>query len=243
VGVYRRGVDGHRLRLAALVLAAGSGSRFSDAPGAKLLAEIDGEPMLTRVLRSVRAFGPTATVVVLGSGADAVEQAVDWQDEIRVRNHAPERGLSSSLHVGIDMLRALPFDIDGVFIVLGDQPLLDAAVMGSLAVAAAGGGAVDWPSERSSERPGEPLGERLTERPLIVPRYTEQPGPRNPVLLLRPGWHLLDGLSGDHGLSQLMSEQPQLVLDVSVPGRMPDVDKPEDLLAVRDARTRRPSGT
>ena len=82
-----------------------------------------------------------------------------------------------------------------------------------------------------------------TARPLIAPTYTAQPGPRNPVLLLRPGWHLLDGLTGDHGLSQLMSEHPQLVLDVPVAGRMPDVDKPEDLSAVRDARTRRPNRT
>jgi molybdenum cofactor cytidylyltransferase len=227
VGVYRAVVEGRRLRLAALVLAGGAGTRFSDTPGAKLLADVDGEPMLARVLGSVRAFGPVATVVVLGSGADAVELAIDWQDEMRVRNHAPERGLASSLHVGIDMLRALPFDAEGVFIVLGDQPLLSAAVMGSLAAAAVGEGA----------------GDRATERPLIAPRYTEEPGPRNPVLALRPAWHLLDGLTGDHGLSQLMVEQPQLVLDVPVAGRMPDIDKPEDLSAVRDARTRRPSGT
>ena len=97
-----------RLQLAAVILAAGSGSRFGPEPGAKMLAEVDGQPMLARVLGEVRAFGPAATVVVLGHGAEAIERRLDWGDEIRVRNHAPERGLSSSLQIGIDTLRALP---------------------------------------------------------------------------------------------------------------------------------------
>jgi molybdenum cofactor cytidylyltransferase len=248
LGVYRRVVDGRRLALAALVLAAGAGSRFAAGadsglaagagsrlaagaddgppadPGTKLLVDIDGEPMLARVLRAVRAFEPVTTVVVLGHNADAIEQAIDWHDEVRVRNHAPELGLASSLQVGIDTLRALPLLVDGVFIVLGDQPLLDSGVMHALAKAAAHG--------RS--------GSRADERPIIAPTYTEHAGPRNPVLLMRPAWHLVDGLRGDHGLSRLMAEQRHLVLDVPVPGRMPDIDRPEDLRALRDHDTRCP---
>lgn len=211
-------MDGRRERFAVLVLAAGAGTRFSDEPGAKLLADIDGAPLLSHVLDAIRAFGPAATVVVLGHGAVALEQAIVWQDEMRVRNHAPGRGLASSLQVGIDTLRALPLAMDGAFIVLGDQPLLDLAVMDALARVAASGQA----------------GERL----VIAPVYAEQAGPRNPVLLLRSAWHLVDEISGDRGLSQLMAEQPHLVLDVPVAGHMPDVDRPEDLLAVRDAPTR-----
>jgi molybdenum cofactor cytidylyltransferase len=202
-----------------LVLAAGAGSRYSDEPGTKLLADIDGEPLLSHVLAAVRAFGPVTSVVVLGHNADAIEQAIDWHDEIRVRNHAPGRGLASSLQIGIDTLRALPLIVDGVFIVLGDQPLLDVAVMQALARAAT----------------PEQTGSRSGERSLIAPTYAGQPGPRNPVLLMRSAWHLVDEISGDRGLSQLMAEHPHLVLDVPVAGHMPDVDRPEDLAAVRDA--------
>ena len=126
--------------LAAVVLAAGAGSRFSDVPVGKLLATLGGHPLLARVLDTVHEFGPAATVVVLGHGADVIERGLVWRDELRVRNHDPERGLASSLKVGIDTLRVLPVQLDGAFIVLGDQPTLDAGVMRQIARAAAGPG-------------------------------------------------------------------------------------------------------
>ena len=105
-----------RIPPAAIVLAAGAGSRFSDEPGTKLLATVDGEPLLAHVLEAVRAYGPTVTAVVLGHGADAIEAGIDWQGELRVKNHGPERGLASSIQVGIDTLRAYPGNLDGTFI-------------------------------------------------------------------------------------------------------------------------------
>lgn len=209
--VYRARVD-RRLELAALVLAAGASSRFGGEPGAKLLAEVDGQPMLQRVLEEVYSFGPAVTVVVLGNGAVRVEEAIAWRDEIRVRNHQPERGLSSSLQVGIDALRALPDPFDGAFIVLGDQPRLQADTMRALAVAAANA--------------------RPADRPVIVPRYDTK-GPRNPALLLRPAWSWVDELEGDHGLGRLIETRPNQVLVVAAQGRMPDVDTPEDLERLR----------
>lgn len=205
-------MDGRHLRLAALVLAAGAGTRFGGEPGQKLLADLEGRPLLGRVLDEVRALRPTATVVVLGSGADAIEAAIAWHDEIRVRNHEPERGLSSSLQVGIDALRALPEPFDGAFIVLGDQPRLQVSTMRTLEAAAA------------RARPGD--------RPVVVPRYRVA-GPRNPVLLLRPAWVWIDELEGDHGLGQLIASRPGQVLTVDVDGEMPDVDTRADLERLR----------
>ena len=201
-------MDPRTLRLAVLVVAAGAGSRFSEAPGAKLLAAIDGQPMLQRVLDEVRSLAPDTTVVVLGHGADEIERTLAWGDEIRVRNHAPDLGLASSLQVGIDALRALPDAHEGAFLVLGDQPRLRADVMRRLEVAA------------TTARPAE--------RPVVVPRY-DTPGPRNPVLLLRPAWSWVDELDGDHGLNRAIAARPDAVLEVTVGGEMPDVDTPDDL--------------
>lgn len=201
-----------RLSLGAIVLAAGAGSRYSDKPGSKLLALVEGEPMIARVLQQVRAYGPATTIVVLGSGADEVERAMGWADEIRVRNHEPERGLASSLQVGIDALRALPDAFDGAFIVLGDQPRLRAETLHALEAASA------------TARPAD--------RPAVVPRYDE-PGPRNPVLLLRPAWSWVDELEGDHGLGPLIAARPEAVFEVAVSGAMPDIDTPDDLAQLR----------
>lgn len=213
-------MDDRRLTLAVVVLAAGAGSRFSEEPGAKLLAPLRGEPMLARIIGEVRAFGPAATVVVLGHGADTIERALDWRDELRVRNHAPERGLASSLQAGIDTLRALPGTFDGAFMVLGDQPRLQAQTMHQLAATAATAAA--------------PAG-RPADRPVVVPRYTDGPE-RNPVLLLRPAWSWVDELAGDRGLAPLIDARPDSVLEVPVSGEMPDVDTPDDL-----ARLSRPT--
>ena len=196
------------------MLAAGAGSRFGLEPGAKLLADVDGQPLLARVLAAVREFGPVATVVVLGHGADAIEHALDWHDEIRVRNHAPERGLASSLHVGIDALRALREDLDGTFIVLGDQPRLRAEVLRALAAAA---GHAHWPGGSSAGRAA-----------------LQGPGPRNPVLFLRPAWGWVDELErrSRPGLPSSIAT-PTRSSKSLVAGVMPDVDEPSDLERLR----------
>jgi molybdenum cofactor cytidylyltransferase len=210
--VYGHVVD-RELRLAVVVLAAGAGSRFSDVLGAKLLAPLDGQPLLARVLTEVRRIAPAVTVVVLGHGAGRLEDEIGWAGELRIRNHEPERGLASSLQMGIDTLRALPQDFDGTFIVLGDQPTLRADVLRDLADAA------------SAARPAD--------RPVVVPSYERDEGPRNPVLLLRPAWSWVDDLEGDQGLAPLIDQRPDAVLEVSVPGAMPDVDTPADLARIR----------
>jgi molybdenum cofactor cytidylyltransferase len=200
-------------RLAAVVLAAGTASRFSERPGAKLLADLGGEPLLAHVLEAVHAARPAVTVVVLGTAADEVERRMHWRGELRVVNHTPERGLASSLQVGLRALSRLPVALDGAFIVLGDQPRLRPEVMRTLA------GAVP-----EDTRAG---------RALLVPCYQDDSGPRNPVLLLRPAWDAVDELEGDRGLGPLIVTRPDLVLEIPVAGAMPDVDSLADLEALR----------
>ena len=209
------------LTLAALVLAAGSGSRYDpDRPAAKLLAMLEGRPLLGHVLRAVREHRPEATVVVLGRGAAEIEQAIGWlPTEIRALNRDPDRGLASSLQVGIRALEAMSQSFDGAFIVLGDQPRLRAEAMDALRDAAARA--------------------RPADRPMVVPRYAgeTEAGPRNPVLLLRPVWSLVDQLKGDQGLASLIDGSPDMVLSVPLRGAMPDVDTTDDLERLRHKKT------
>ena len=88
-------------RTIGLVLAAGAGSRFG---GGKMLASVAGRPVLQHVLDALADAGIDEVVVVLGTDAPAVEAAIAWRGETRVANPAPERGLSSSVHVGFDAL-------------------------------------------------------------------------------------------------------------------------------------------
>jgi molybdenum cofactor cytidylyltransferase len=195
-----------RSRLAVIVLAAGAGTRFSDEPGAKLLAPLEGRPVLAHVLAAVGTIRPRETVVVLGSGAQAIERSIEWEGARRVINPQPERGIGSSIATGILALVDSDNELDGAFIVLGDQPRLRPDVLEALARHA-----------------------RDSSTSIVVPRYVDDPGPRNPVLLMRAAWPLVHELDGDHGLGALIAARPELADEVDVPGAMPDVDVPEDL--------------
>src|SRR5260221_12362369 len=65
----------NRSRFAAIILAAGEGTRLNSARP-KVLHEIAGEPMIGHVLAALRPLEPAETVVVLGRGMEAGARAV-----------------------------------------------------------------------------------------------------------------------------------------------------------------------
>jgi FkbM family methyltransferase len=189
----------------AVVLAAGAGSRFG---GGKLLASLEGRPVLQHVLDALANAALRDVVVVLGDDADAVEATVEWRAERRVRNPDPARGLSSSVRVGLEALDA---DGDAALIVLGDQPRVSPEAIGAVLDAGPDG-----------------------DRPIVVPTYEGDAG-RNPVLLERVAFGLVGEAVGDRGLGPVIAAHPELVREVRVAGRNPDVDTREDLAALLEA--------
>src|SRR5947208_12638841 len=106
-------------RIGALLLAAGQ-SRRMGGPN-KLLAEVDGTPMVTHVARRLLASRARPIIAVLGNQADEVDAVLGKLPIERVRNLEFTGGLSTSLKRGI---AALPSDLDGVIICLSDMPLI-----------------------------------------------------------------------------------------------------------------------
>ncbi len=199
--------------VAALVLAAGSATRFG---GGKVVADLNGRPLVGHVLARARDAGVRRTIMVLGRDAASVwgtifaadPHALD--DVLVAINPAPERGLASSLRLGLAAATAPP-EPDGILILLGDQPRVRTEVIEAVAWAAAAA-------------PAETVA--------IAPAYAGDAAP-NPVLLLRPGWTLARELEGDRGLGPLLAADPARVVRVPVAGRNPDVDTPADLEALR----------
>lgn len=189
----------HPARAGAVVLAAGAGTRFG---GGKLLARLFDRPVLQHVLDTLDPIGLGETVVVLGEDAPAVEEGIAWHGERIVHNDHPERGLASSLKLGIGALSA---GCQAALIVLGDQPELRADVVRTLLQA-----------------------ESTARRKAVVPAYADGGG-RNPALLRRSAWPQVDRLEGDQGLGEWLASHPEEILDVEVPGRNDDVDTAGDL--------------
>ena len=172
--------------------------------GGKLLVSLDGRPVLQHVLDRVAEVGVDEVVVVLGADAADVEAAIRWRRERRVQNPDPGRGLSSSVRIGLD---AVGSDVERVLVVLGDQPRVSPDVIRALIAADAAG------------------------RSVVVPAYADDRG-RNPVLVHRGAFPLAATLEGDRGFGPLLAAHPDLVHEVHVSGRNPDIDTRDDLVAL-----------
>ena len=112
-------------RTAAVILAAGTASRFGSA---KVFARLGGRPLVDRVIDAAEAAGLGEVVVVLGPPSDD-EASADLRRVRVVRNDRPQEGLSSSVRIG---LAALGADVDAAVVLLGDQPLVSPTVIRAL---------------------------------------------------------------------------------------------------------------
>lgn len=110
-----------RLRLGAVILAAGAGSRIGHRP--KCLLQLDGVPLIRRMLMALSGAGVDDLAVVLGHHADQIEPVLQPCSAMRVHNPSPDDGQVSSQRIG---LAALGGPLDAWIIVLADQPLLEA---------------------------------------------------------------------------------------------------------------------
>jgi molybdenum cofactor cytidylyltransferase len=105
--------------VAAILMAAGESRRWGE--GNKLIADIDGRPMLRRTAETLLKSGVRPVLAVTGHEPDAVAAALAGLD-ITLR-HAPDyaAGMSASLKTGI---AAVPDDCDAAMICLGDMPFV-----------------------------------------------------------------------------------------------------------------------
>lgn len=192
------------VKVAAVLLAAGRGTRFG---GAKLQAPLRGQPLVGHVAATVdmaiRAGTLARCLAVIAAGDDAVRQLVANCGFGSVENGDTGSGISSSVRLGLKTLSGDP-EIGAALIVLGDQPLLRLEVIIGL---------VDsWHQTGRSARPR-------------YSAYPDQPG--HPVLLDRALWKLADTAMGDSGLRGILPADQVSVIDVS--GGNPDIDTREDL--------------
>jgi molybdenum cofactor cytidylyltransferase len=98
-----------------IVLAAGKSTRFGSN---KLLAEINGESMIERVVKEALASKANETLVVLGHESERVRNALSGLKCRFVLNERFEEGQSSSVKKGIEAIRD---HAEAVLILPGDM--------------------------------------------------------------------------------------------------------------------------
>jgi len=119
-----------RLRIGAVLLAAGEGARMGGV--AKSLIRLQGVPLINRQLIALSGAGVDEVVVVTGHARDAIEAQVQSFPVTLAYNPAYRDGQQGSVRVG---LAALNGNFDAVFIVLADQPLIGAGDLTELVAA------------------------------------------------------------------------------------------------------------
>nr|UOZ96198.1 Dihydrofolate reductase [Cupriavidus sp.] len=106
--------------VAAVILAAGQGSRMGNRP--KSLIAVNDQPLILRLLATLRASGIDQISVVLGYYADEIAAVLADSDLTILRNPQPEQGQASSQKIG---LGSIPHGAKAVMVVLADQPYLE----------------------------------------------------------------------------------------------------------------------
>ena len=189
-------------RIAAVVLAAGLSQRMGD--GNKLLAEVEGVPMIARVVETLCRSRVQPIVAVTGHDAAAVEAALAGLPVRVAHNPDYARGLSASLRVGLQTLEP---DRGGVLVVLGDMPWVTSSTIEALLDAFRANG----------------------EGSICVPTYHRKRG--NPVLWPARHFEEMKVLTGDMGARHLLAQYDDEVCEVEVDdaGVLRDVDVTTDL--------------
>lgn len=187
-----------RRTVGGVLLAAGESTRFGEEN--KLLAAVDGEPVVRHAAETLVAALPSV-VAVLGHEADRVRTALDPLDVETVTNDRYREGQSTSVAIGVDAAREHGWD--AVVFGLGDMPAVDPETVETLVGAYRDGAGT-----------------------VLFPTHDGKRG--NPVLFDRTHYDDLAAVEGDRGGREIVRELGTAV-PVDDPGVRRDVDEPGDL--------------
>ncbi|OJY03144.1 MAG: hypothetical protein BGP04_15315 [Rhizobiales bacterium 62-17] len=202
--------------VAAIILAAGLGSRYRAQDAkivTKVLADLDGRPLVRHVIDEALCSRCAPVVVVTGYAHEAVEAALADADVSLVHNPDYETGLASSLRRGVGRL---PVNSQGAIVLLADMPKVSSTIINRLIEVF-----IDHPDADA-----------------VVPVYNGARG--NPVLLARSLFPQIMQLKGDQGAKPILEAAAKNERIIYVPmdneAVATDVDTPDALDALRAAK-------
>lgn len=199
------------MRIGAVVLAAGQSRRMGAEN--KLVLEVDGAPMVTRVVDALIASSVVDIVVVTGHEPERVQQALTGRPVRYHHNPAFANGMSTSLRTGITAL-AEDDGLDGALVALGDMPFVKPGHIEALVAAL-------QPHQGAT---------------IAVPVLAGRRG--NPVVWARAHFEALLAVDGDRGAREVIVANPDAVVEVAVQDDavLVDLDTPEALALANRAR-------
>lgn len=202
ISVSRQNAQPARPRTAFVMLAAGASSRFQN--GDKLLADMNGQSVLTRAARALEHHQPQTAIAVIAPDQSERGDILTDAGWTVIQNDAAARGQSTSIQRAMAHLRGRT-DIDQVLILLGDMPNI--------------------PAQHLNAMLSLSLGAKVQT---IMSESDGVLGP--PALFKRQHFDRLSALSGDRGAKAIFSETEDgaRTIQISAFDAM-DIDCVEDL--------------
>jgi len=194
------------MKIGAVVVAAGKSERMGRN---KLLIKLKGKTLLEHVLDSISSSCVRQIIVVVGHKPWELNQVLDnpkYNLKV-VTNKNYERGMLSSFKKGLGSI----LDTDAVFLVLGDQLIVDPHFLDQMANVI--------------------QANRQTAK-IVSPLYRKVRG--HPVLLSNALYDQIMSLGDDKTLHDLISNQEKSVVALKAKAWTAiDIDRPEDVVAAR----------
>jgi molybdenum cofactor cytidylyltransferase len=188
------------MNIGIIVLAAGSSSRMGTS---KQLLDIDGQPLLCKCVNQALAANPSQVVVVLGANEKPHRDLLEKLPVQIVSNFYWKTGMGSSIKTGLNYLIQSDSELDGVILMVCDQPALTAEHLLKLI-------------QKFQDK----------KKAIIASAYSKSHGV--PVLFSRSFFSNLLLLSDDQGAKKIVQQFPDQLETVAFPKGSIDLDTQED---------------
>jgi molybdenum cofactor cytidylyltransferase len=198
--------SGSQSRIGVVVLAAGASTRMGIDATPKQLLVYQGQTLIRRATETALASLCRPVVVVLGANAVSVGNELELP-VIVTRNREWETGMASSLRAGLEAVLAADARVEGVVVMLCDQPFVDAALIDTLI-------------ERGRE----------TRKTIVATQYSDARGV--PALFARELFAEIWRLDGQEGARQIIRNHPDEIVLVPFAGAAIDIDTQQDYAAL-----------
>lgn len=194
-------LPGSSNKIGLVILAAGGSVRLGQA---KQLVSYKGESLIRHAVHAATDAAFKPIIVVTGSSAAEVKEELKQMPVQVVDNAHWEEGMASSIKTGLNRAKTLAPDLDGIVLMVCDQPFVNANLL------------------RKLKKTWEATGKGLA-----ACTYAGTIG--TPALFAKDYFEELLGLQEQEGAKKLLLAYKNFVALVPFPMGEVDIDTPEDL--------------
>lgn len=183
-----------------IILAAGESKRLGNP---KQLLSFDGNTLLARVANTACESGLKPVIAVLGANDDKISATLNIPGLMVVKNDEWKEGMASSIRTGLSCMLKLSPQVDGVIVLVCDQPYLNQDLIKALIEA-----------------------QRDAGKPAAAASYGGKLG--TPALFHKSLFPELMSLSGDTGARKILDKMREDVVAIDFEMGVVDIDTQED---------------